>query len=82
MWKTINDILVNIDNLVWGIPLMVLILAGGILLTVRLGVMQFRKLPLALKWMVKDEEGGEGEISSFSALCTCLLYTYPCPRDP
>ena len=54
MWKTINDILVNIDNLVWGIPLMVLILAGGILLTVRLGVMQFRKLPLALKWMVKN----------------------------
>ena len=75
MWKTINDILVNIDNLVWGIPLMVLILAGGILLTVRLGVMQFRKLPLALEWMVKNEEGGEGEISSFSALCTALSAT-------
>ena len=75
MWKTINDILVNIDNFVWGIPLMVLILAGGILLTARLGVMQFRKLPLALKWMVKNEEGGEGEISSFSALCTALSAT-------
>ena len=75
MWKKINDILVNIDNFVWGIPLMVLILAGGILLTVRLGVMQFRKLPLALKWMVKNEEGGEGEISSFSALCTALSAT-------
>ena len=75
MWKTINAILVNIDNFVWGIPLMVLILAGGILLTVRLGVMQFRKLPLALKWMVKNEEGGEGEISSFSALCTALSAT-------
>ena len=75
MWKTINDILVNIDNFVWGIPLMVLILAGGILLTVRLGVMQFRKLPLALKWTVKNEEGGEGEISSFSALCTALSAT-------
>ena len=74
MWKTINDILVNIDNFVWGIPLMVLILAGGILLTVRLGVMQFRKLPLALKWMVKNEEGSE-EISSFSALCTALSAT-------
>ena len=73
--RQINDILVNIDNLVWGIPLMVLILAGGILLTVRLGVMQFRKLPLALKWMVKNEEGGEGEISSFSALCTALSAT-------
>ena len=75
MWKTINDILVNIDNFVWGIPLMVLILAGGILLTVRLGVMQFRKLPLALKWMVKNEEGGEGEISIFSALFTALSAT-------
>lgn len=75
MWKTINDILVNIDNFVWGIPLMVLILTGGILLTARLGVMQFRKLPLALKWMVKNEEGGEGEISSFSALCTALSAT-------
>ena len=75
MWKTINDILNSIDNFVWGIPLMVLILAGGILLTIRLGVMQIRKLPLALKWMVKNEEGGEGEISSFSALCTALSAT-------
>ena len=73
--STINDILNSIDNFVWGVPLMVLILAGGILLTIRLGVMQIRKLPLALKWMVKNEEGGEGEISSFSALCTALSAT-------
>ena len=75
MWKTINDILNSIDNFVWGVPLMILILAGGILLTIRLGVMQIRTLPLALKWMVKNEEGGEGEISSFSALCTALSAT-------
>ena len=75
MWKTINDILNSIDNFVWGVPLMILILAGGILLTIRLGVMQIRKLPLALKWMAKNEEGGEGEISSFSALCTALSAT-------
>ncbi len=75
MWKTINDLLVNIDNLVWGVPLMVLIITGGILLTIRLGLLQIRKLPLALKWMVKNEEGGEGEISSFSALCTALSAT-------
>ena len=72
MWKTINDVLANIDNLVWGVPLMVLILSGGILLTLRLGLLQIRKLPLALKWMIKNEEGGEGEISSFSALCPAL----------
>ena len=75
MWKTINDVLANIDDLVWGVPLMVLILSGGILLTLRLGLLQIRKLPLALKWMIKNEEGGEGEISSFSALCTALSAT-------
>ena len=75
MWSAINNFLGAVDNFVWGVPLMVLILTGGLLLTVRLGVLQFRKLPLALKWMVKNEEGGEGEISSFGALCTALSAT-------
>ena len=35
-----------VDNFVWGVPLMVLIMAGGLLLTVRLGLLQIRKLPL------------------------------------
>ena len=60
MWETINHFLGVVDNFVWGVPLMVLIMAGGILLTVRLGLLQIRKLPLALKWMVKNEEGGDG----------------------
>ena len=75
MWSAINDFLGAVDNFVWGVPLMVLILSGGLLLTVRLGLLQIRKLPLALKWMVKNEEGGEGEISSFGALCTALSAT-------
>lgn len=75
MWNTVNKILENVDNFVWGIPLMVLILAGGILLTVRLGFLQIRHLPLALKWMVKNEEEGDGEVSSFGALCTALSAT-------
>lgn len=75
MWSTINQLLVDIDNFVWGIPLMVLILSGGILLTLRTGILQIRRLPLALKWMVKNEEGGTGEVSSFGALCTALSAT-------
>lgn len=75
MWETINEWLVAIDNFVWGVPLMVLILAGGFYLTVRLGILQVIRLPLALKWMVKNEEGGEGEVSSFAALCTALSAT-------
>ena len=68
MWESINNLLETIDDLVWGVPLMVLIMAGGFLLTARLGLLQVRKLPLALKWMVKNEEGGKGEITSFGAL--------------
>ena len=75
MWKEINEFLVTVDNLVWGLPLMILIMAGGILLTLRLFCLQIRKLPLALKWMVKNEEGGEGEVTSFGALCTALSAT-------
>ena len=51
-----NDIISEIDSYVWGIPLIVLIIACGILLTVRLGFLQVRKLGKALKYMVKNEE--------------------------
>lgn len=75
MWDTINKFLQSVHDFVWGPPLMVLILAGGIYLTVRMGVLQIRKLLLALKWMVKNEENGEGEVTSFGALCTALSAT-------
>ena len=73
--ETISKILTKIDDFVWGVPLIVLILAVGIYLTIRLGGLQIRHLPKALKFMVKNEEGGEGEVTSFGALCTALSAT-------
>lgn len=70
-----KELLVSIENLVWGVPLLVIILAGGTLLTVRLKGIQIRKLPLAFKWMVTKEEGVTGNVSSFGALCTALAAT-------
>lgn len=75
MWSAINETLKDINNLVWGAPLMILILAIGLYLSIRLGILQFRRLPLALKYMFKNEEEGEGEVSSFAALCTSLSAT-------
>ena len=66
--------LVAVDDKVWGVPLMVLIIAGGVLLTSRLGFLQVRRLPLALKWMFKNEEEGDGEISSFAG----TVYSIEC----
>ncbi len=75
VFGAINGALVAIDDFIWGIPLMVLILFGGILLTVRLRGVQFRQLFRALRYMLKNEKGGEGEVSSFGALCTALSAT-------
>ena len=76
MFESFNNILVAIDDFVWGVPLIVLILATGLYLTIRLRGLQFHKLILAFKYMFKNEsEGNEGEVSSFAALCTSLSAT-------
>ena len=41
----------------------------------RLGLLQVRYLGKALKFMVKNEEDGHGEVTSFGALCTALSAT-------
>ncbi|MBO5825582.1 MAG: alanine:cation symporter family protein [Treponema sp.] len=71
---TFNDILVKIDDVVWGIPTIVLILFTGLLLTIRCRGIQFTKLGRAFKQIFKKTEG-EGELSGFSALCTALSAT-------
>ena len=73
--EKITEFLKQVDNIVWDVPLIVLIMGTGILLTTRLGVLQFRKLGKAFKYMVKNEEDGIGEVSSFGALCTALAAT-------
>ncbi len=70
-----NEFLGRVDDFVWGVPLIVLIMGTGIFLTVRLGVMQFKKLGLALRYMVQNEDTSNGEVSSFGALCTALAAT-------
>lgn len=66
----------KIDDLVWGIPMIVLILAVGIFLTIRLRGLQITKLPLAVKHILANEKGGkDGEVSSFGALCMALSAT-------
>ena len=50
-----EEILVKIDDLVWGIPLIVLILSAGIFLTCRVKLLQVFHLPKALKYMFNNE---------------------------
>lgn len=76
MLASISAVLDAIDSFVWGVPLIVLILAVGVFLTVRLKGLQFTKLGLAIKHIVANEKSGkDGEVSSFGALCTALSAT-------
>lgn len=76
MLATISSFLDKVDSLVWGVPLIVLILAVGIFLTIRLRGLQFTKLVLAVKHIIaNDKSGKNGEVSSFGALCTALSAT-------
>ncbi|MBR4305292.1 MAG: sodium:alanine symporter family protein, partial [Ruminiclostridium sp.] len=70
-----DEIILAINDIVWGVPLIVVIMAVGILLTIRLKFVQITKLPRALKYMFMDEENGTGEVSSFGALCIALSAT-------
>ncbi|HBF0746219.1 TPA: sodium:alanine symporter family protein, partial [Clostridioides difficile] len=69
------DILNKVDAFIWGPPLLVLLVGTGILLTVKLGVVQITKLPRALKLIFSAENKGSGDVSSFAALCTALAAT-------
>lgn len=76
MLEAISNVLTTVDDLVWGIPLIVLILSAGIFLTIRLKGLQIMKLPHAIRLIRANEKSGEhGEVSSFAALCTALSAT-------
>ncbi|MDD3368305.1 MAG: sodium:alanine symporter family protein [Lachnospiraceae bacterium] len=76
MLEEVSKFLKTVDDLVWGIPLIVLILAVGLFLTIRLKGLQITKLPMAIKHLLANEKSGEeGEVSSFAALCTSLSAT-------
>ncbi|MBM7641817.1 alanine/glycine:cation symporter family protein [Streptococcus loxodontisalivarius] len=65
----------SLDTLVWGPPLLVLLVGTGIYLSSRLGLLQVFKLPKALKLIFASDNKGEGDISSFAALATALAAT-------
>ena len=71
MLETLNAI----DSFVWGPPLLVLLVGTGIMLTIRLGLLQVLKLPQALKLIFCAKNEGHGDVNSFKALCTALAAT-------
>lgn len=73
----LNSILGEFSGILWGIPLIVLIIGTGLYLTIRVGFLQIRLLPVALKLVFskKHDKNAEGDITQFQALTTALAAT-------
>ena len=68
------SVLEKVQEVVWGPPTMLLLLATGLYFTVRLKGLQITKLALAIRYIFQKEEG-EGDVSAFASLCTALAAT-------
>src|SRR5690606_25876195 len=65
------------SDLVWGVPIIVLLVGTGAYLSILLRGIQFRRLRYAL-WLAfvkRRERGARGDISHFQALMTALAAT-------
>jgi AGCS family alanine or glycine:cation symporter len=73
--EMIEKLVATLSGIVWGAPMLVLLVGTGLYLTIILRGMQFWALPHALKLIFHKESDGEGEISHFAALMTALAAT-------
>lgn len=79
-FKALEGVLNKIDEIVWGEPLLILLVGVGIYFTFKLKFIQMFKLPLAIKYLFynddeKNDNNVKGDISSFASLCTALSAT-------
>jgi len=67
----------QLDSIVWGPYMLVLILGTGLYLQIRLRAMPLRMIGQGFRmiWKGRKQDEGHGEVSPFSALMTCLAAT-------
>ena len=72
----LNDIISQINAFAWGPPMLGILGVTGLILTLGLVFMPWRKIPYGFKLLfAKDTGAGEGEVKPFNALMTALSAT-------
>jgi AGCS family alanine or glycine:cation symporter len=72
--ESLENLLGHISDLVWGIPLLILLFGTHIFLTIRLKFIQ-RFIGKAIKISLGRKKEGQGDISQFGAMTTALAAT-------
>lgn len=80
MKETIVSINSAVNNFVWGVPAMILIMGVGLYLAFGTRCIQIRKFGTSMKETVgkifsKKESAGSGSVTPFQAVCTALAAT-------
>lgn len=64
-----------VNGMVWGVPMLILLVGTGIFLTIRLKFLPWRNLPHAIKMVLRNKKDEEGDLSPFQSLMTALSAT-------
>ncbi len=77
MYDKINDFIADFASFVWGLPLLILLIGGGLYLLILSKFLPFRYLGHAIQILrgKYDNQDDEGEITNFQALTTALSST-------
>ena len=75
MLDAINSVVTAINNVVWGWPMIILLLGTHLYLTIRTGFIQRKTISKGIKLSVSKDPDAEGEVSQFGALTTALAAT-------
>ena len=74
MFAAVQSFIKSLNDILWGWPMIVLLLGTHVFLTVRTGVIQ-RKTLLGIRLSVAQDPDCDGDISQFAALTTALAST-------
>ena len=76
MYQTISNVIGSINSIVWGAPMLIIIVGVGVFLTIGLSLLPLRKIGrgFVLMWQGRKSTGA-GDISAFHALMTSLSAT-------
>lgn len=75
MLNVLNNVVQTINGVVWGWPMIILLLGTHIFMTIRTGFIQRFSITRGIPLSVKKDPGAEGEVSQFGALTTALAAT-------
>lgn len=70
----INDVISHISSMLWGWPMIIMLLGTHVYLTIRLRFPQ-RRIPTAIRLSVTKDKEATGDVSQFGALATALAAT-------